>query len=253
MDKDNIGQYSVALGFDTKASGIGSTALGNTTIASGTGSASMGLFTTASGNYSIAMGRSTTAKSEYETVFGVFNTDYIPSGTSTGRLFTVGNGTALNLLSDAIVISKNGNIYIDASNKNDGTVTGNTLLFGTSNATGEGIGSKRTATGNQYGLDFYTSNINRMSISNGGNVGIGNSIPGFPLSFAPVGGDKISLWSNSTNSYGFGIQSSLLQIHTDIAAADIAFGYGSSTAFTETMRIKGNGALTFAGNAGLTG
>ena len=74
-----------------------------------------------------------------------------------------------------------------------------------------------------------------------GNVGIGNATPTFPLSFAPALGDKISLWSNSTNSYGFGIQGSLLQIHTDISAADIVFGYGSSEALTERMRIKGNG------------
>jgi hypothetical protein len=74
-----------------------------------------------------------------------------------------------------------------------------------------------------------------------GNVGIGVSAPPFPLSFSPSLGDKISLWSNSTNSYGLGIQSSLLQIHTDIWASDIAFGYGSSAAFTENMRIKGDG------------
>jgi len=36
-----------------------------------------------------------------------------------------------------------------------------------------------------------------------------------------------------------------LQIHTDISASDIAFGYGSSASFFETMRIKGNGILQF--------
>lgn len=76
-----------------------------------------------------------------------------------------------------------------------------------------------------------------------GNVGIGAATPAFPISFGPAIGDKISLWSNSSNSYGFGIQSSLLQIHTDISDADIAFGYGSSAAFTEAMRIKGNGNI----------
>ncbi len=78
-------------------------------------------------------------------------------------------------------------------------------------------------------------------------------MPAFPLSFNQNLGDKISIWSNSANSYGFGIQSSLLQIHTDIAAADIAFGYGSSSSFTETMRIKGNGALSINGNTGTAG
>lgn len=74
-----------------------------------------------------------------------------------------------------------------------------------------------------------------------GNVGIGENTPAFPLSFGQAPGDKISLWSNSTNSYGFGIQSSLLQIYTDVSAADIAFGYGSSNSFTERLRIKNTG------------
>jgi hypothetical protein len=43
--------------------------------------------------------------------------------------------------------------------------------------------------------------------------------------------------------YGFGVQSFLMQIHTDQSAADIAFGYGSSSSFTENMRIKGNGLV----------
>lgn len=76
-----------------------------------------------------------------------------------------------------------------------------------------------------------------------GNVGIGTSTPGFPLTFANQLGAKISLYGQSGNSYGFGIQSALLQIHTNVQAADIAFGYGSSEAFTETMRVKGNGRV----------
>ncbi|MEO6541473.1 MAG: hypothetical protein ABIN74_10795 [Ferruginibacter sp.] len=74
-----------------------------------------------------------------------------------------------------------------------------------------------------------------------GNVGVGENTPAFPLSFGPALGDKISLWSNSSNSYGFGIQSGLLQIHSDGAASDIAFGYGSSNSFTERARIINNG------------
>ncbi len=74
-----------------------------------------------------------------------------------------------------------------------------------------------------------------------GLVGIGTSTPGFPLNFANVLGDKISLLGNSGAHYGFGIQNSVLQIHTDASVADVAFGYGTSAAFSETMRVKGNG------------
>jgi Chaperone of endosialidase len=77
-----------------------------------------------------------------------------------------------------------------------------------------------------------------------GNVGIGTDTPGFPLTFPSTLGDKISLYGQSGAHYGFGIQGSLLQIHTADANSDIAFGYGKSDSLTETMRIRGNGILS---------
>jgi hypothetical protein len=97
----------------------------------------------------------------------------------------------------------------------------------------------RNASGNPV---FYTNFVNGNGYFSG-NLGIKHNAPPFPLSFGPALGDKISLWSNSANSYGFGIQGSRLQIHTDISAADIVFGYGSSATMTETMRIKGTGLV----------
>ena len=73
------------------------------------------------------------------------------------------------------------------------------------------------------------------------NVGIGTTTPGFPLNFASTTGDKISLYGNNGSHYGFGIQGGLLQIHSDAAAANIAFGYGRSGAFTERARIINQG------------
>lgn len=81
-----------------------------------------------------------------------------------------------------------------------------------------------------------------------GNVGIGETSPNFPLNFASTVGNKISLFGNSGNHYGFGIQPSLLQIYGPSSGTDIAFGYGASAAFTETMRIQGNGNVRL-GNA----
>ncbi len=70
-------------------------------------------------------------------------------------------------------------LVIDNSNLNSGSVMASSLTFGS--GSGEGIGSKRTAGGNQYGLDFYTGFSRRMSITSGGNVGIGTTAPSFPL------------------------------------------------------------------------
>ncbi len=82
------------------------------------------------------------------------------------------------------------------------------------------------------------------------NIGIGTTTPGFPMNFASTLGDKVSFWGNSGNHYGIGIQSALLQIHSATGSDDIAFGYGSSGSFTETMRIKGSGVLQFPANLG---
>lgn len=95
---------------------------------------------------------------------------------------------------------------------------------------------------NQFGNPvFYTNFINGNGYFSN-RLGIGNLTPQFPLSFNGALGDKISLWTDGTPThYGFGIQSGLFQMFSKTDLDDIAFGYGSSSSFTEAMRIKGSG------------
>ena len=82
------------------------------------------------------------------------------------------------------------------------------------------------------------------------NVGINNPNPLFPLTFNSNLGDKICLWTDGTPThYGFGIQSSLLQIFSKTDFDNIGFGYGSSISFNERVRIinKGDMGMTVNG------
>lgn len=99
-----------------------------------------------------------------------------------------------------------------------------------------------------FGYGSSAAFTENMRIKGNGNVGIGTSNPTVPLHFASVLGDKISLWGTGANHYGFGVQNTLLQIHSDFDYSDIAFGYGSSTAFTENVRFTGNGFVGIGNN-----
>jgi len=66
-----------------------------------------------------------------------------------------------------------GHLAIDLSDQNNGALNNSSfagagLSFG--NASGEGIASKRTPGGNQWGLDFYTGFSPRLSLANNGNL-----------------------------------------------------------------------------------
>ena len=95
-DATNVGFLSVALGRNTKASGIRATAMGNKTEASDFDATAMGLGTTAATEASLALGKYNSANT---------SDDF--------TLLVAGNGTGDSDRSDALVLDQNGDLSID--------------------------------------------------------------------------------------------------------------------------------------------
>ena len=123
------GQASTAMGSNTIAQGNKSTAMGEGTYSTGRTSTAMGYYTTASGKYSTAMGSATTASDYASVVIGQFNSSghtatSLDLFSTSAPAFVIGNGTAINSLSDAFKVMFNG----DTTVSNDLTVSGDVVI-----------------------------------------------------------------------------------------------------------------------------
>ncbi|HXG47048.1 MAG TPA: hypothetical protein VNO52_05440, partial [Methylomirabilota bacterium] len=135
-------------------------------------------------------------------------------------------------------------VNIDQFNLNDGAVA-YSLRFGT--GSGEAIGSKRTAGGNQWGLDFYTAYANRMSIANWGGVGINTTAPeqqldvnGWYMQVRGAGNEKAYLGGD-----GFGADVQIGSFNADVV--NVA-AYNPSRGEYMNMFVR---SLTITGGADL--
>jgi hypothetical protein len=128
-----------------------------------------GSFNTAGGQGSFAAGE------EAQTT----NTGTFIWGDGSQTPFTgAGVDDGFNVLASGGVFFYNGSngLHVDGLGNNNGTLDFG-IKFGGALSSGEGIASKRTAGGNQYGLDFYTGSANQMSIALNGFVGINTTTP----------------------------------------------------------------------------
>jgi hypothetical protein len=125
-------------------------------------------------------------------------------------------------------------LQLDAADGNSGAWNGGTgaLRLG-AGATGEGLGSARASgSPNRFGLDFYANSSPRLSITNGGNVGIATQSP---VTRLHVNGS-------------LHLQGSIQDISVQTGEA-LQFGHYDGTAFSERMRIEPSGRLNVSSPA----
>lgn len=220
-DNSNVGLYSVGLGRQGTASGIGSLTLGagrasgnsavaiNNTTASGQGAVSMGLSTTASGDYATAMGYFTKAS-------GIFATTMGADGVASGYASTV-MGEECGAKSYGTVAMGKGTIaqgwYSTAMGYRTNakgfatTVAGmyNDSLLLSSDGSTVFPESPLFVVGNGNEVNDRS---NAFVVRKDGNVGVGNIQPGYRLDVAGRmrlrgGGDNFStagIWLNNVGN-----------------------------------------------------
>lgn len=227
-DRDSIGNYSFAAGYGAKAKGEGSAALGGS-FATGDYSFATGSANVASGGSSVSFGFANIA-SEYASVAMGFQTRSEGfASTSTGSS-TAATGPASFAAGAGTTAKASGSFVIGTANDITDNPDPNT----------ENAVDRIFQIGN--GASNLSIRRNAVTVLRNGNIGVGELTPQVPLHFESVLGNKISLWGNNLNNhYGFGIQGFLFQMYCGTNTDNIAFGYGSSTNFTELMRIQGTG------------
>ena len=153
-------------------------------------------------------------------------------------------GTASMLIDSSGNTQIAGALAINTANDNNAQINPG-LTFGS--GSGEGIASKRTAGGNQYGLDFYTDFDVRMSITNGGNVGIGTTGPDAQLN---LGGGA---WNLSSSEGDFKIGNDTYRMKMGVALGGAGSGDSRIWAAGGTNRLmlgseSGTDVLTISGS-----
>ena len=190
-NKDSIGRYSFASGYNTKSFGEGAFASGYITTAKGIYSTAMGFGTTASGNTSTAIGNYTFATGDYSTAMG-FTT--IASGdysyvTGIYSSATGYNSTALGSNSKASGDYSTATGYFSAASGNFSTSMGyytkarsfGSLVIGLANDTSDIASPSFIDPANRiFQIGNGTANNarrNAITVLQNGNTGIGTTTP----------------------------------------------------------------------------
>jgi hypothetical protein len=154
-----------------------------------------------------------------------------------GSLGTFGNGQLQRALTwnTSGVVTTRRRLTVDLDAFSDGTAP--TLAFGATTS-GEGLASGRTvASGNRYGLDLFTSGISRLSITNGGRVGIGLFNPVSLLA-------NTSLGTVGSDNQGGGASTLAWAVSQGGYAASFYNGGTAATANGLAVKVAGTGSAS---------
>lgn len=211
--------YSTAMGFGTVASGSNSTAMGKSSYAIGISSTAMGEGSIASGGYSTAMGSFSIASGNSSTAMGT-------NSTASGS-FSTAMGLQTTAKSFSVVTIGLFNDILD--NPSPITPALTDRLFQIGNGTADNARS------------------NAITVLRNGNIGLGNmNSPNAALQFANViANRRIVLWETANNDheyYGFGINGSSLRYQVNNIASEHTFYAATSSNSSQILfRIFGNG------------
>ena len=209
------------VGYSEKANGIvGSSNSGSGGYFSSTTGAAI---TTGSGNVGIGTAAPVKARIHVNGTIGAVS-----------ALFENGPGIAIENNHPGIGF----NTYYNEGRKNIAAGYGGAISLNPSNGDLGILTSEATGS-----ADAVNPVFTRLLINKNGNIGVGGNVaPHSPLSFSDALGNKVAFWGNAVNShYGIGIQPNMMQLYSASQNDNIAFGVGSSSSFTEHMRIRGNG------------
>lgn len=218
-DKDNVGDYTFAAGYETKASSIGAFASGINSTAGNFTTVAMGYQVTASGAYATAFGYTSTASGYYSLALGNV---VVASGSS-----SVAFGEGTNIKSVGGFVS--GRYNNTSDNPDAFTPQASDRIFQIGN-----------------GSDNNNRN-NALTVLRNGNVGIGNLSPAKPLSFPATLGEKILLYPGGTGEVGIGVYGNELRLHCDNPGSKVSFGTQDNAGnYTELAKAQSSGAFAFS-------
>jgi hypothetical protein len=159
--------------------------------------------------------------------------------------------TALDVVGNFRVANANGQFTYDgfAPNAAGGAVLGSLTAAGTNWPQlrfARAAGGSYMDLGQNAAGDFKIegNDIERFTVRNSGQVGIGTATPNFPLSFPNSGGEKISLYGQDTNSiHGIGIGGGRMEFYVPSTGHRFDFGVGNNANFSPKMSIYGDGSV----------